>query len=328
MIHPWRRRTSCNRLFLLTFVLCWAVIAFGRPSFSAPVRLGIMGDSGSDEYRAAENNRGGAYASTTLNWNEQLHRYRGIDIGPWGGWSGTRRSGFEYNWARPGATAEDVVTTGQAAGLAQQVAAGKIDAIVLYVGANDFAIWNKTYADIYNGVLAGQSLKDYIDRIVSSVASAIDTVRAAKAVNMIVVNLQDRGQSPAFVARFPDPARREAVSSAIVAVNVGIDIVVRARPHVALVDLYNYLESPKYKSRINLGRGTVSVGHDQISFATSGDEPHHAMLSDDEHSGTVVQCLLANYIFIEPLNSRFGKSITPFADEECLAHAGIPARGR
>ena len=68
------------------------------------------------------------------------------------------------------------------------VAAGRINTIVLYVGANDFAIWNNTYANIYNGVLAGQSLKDYINRIVSSVAIAIDTVRATKAVNMIVTN--------------------------------------------------------------------------------------------------------------------------------------------
>jgi hypothetical protein len=52
------------------------------------------------------------------------------------------------------------------------------------------------------------------------------------------------------------------------------------------------------------------------------------MLSDDEHSGTVVQCLLANYIFIDPLNSKFGLRIKPFTDEECLTNAGILASGR
>ncbi|WP_156795375.1 SGNH/GDSL hydrolase family protein [Bradyrhizobium icense] len=319
---------SYNRFFIVTFVLCWTIIAFGRSSFGAPVRLGIMGDSNSDEYRADENNRGGIYASTTLNWSEQLQRYRGIEIGSWGSWSGTRRSGYEYNWALTGATAEDVVKTGQAAGLAQQVAAGKVNTVVLYVGANDFAIWNNTYANIYNGVLAGQSLKDYINRIVSSVAIAIDTVRTTEAVNMIVANLQDRGQSLGFIAHFPDPAKRQAVTNAIIAVNAGIDNVVRARRNVALVDLYNYVDSPKYKSRINLARGTVTVGREQISFATPGDEPHHAMLSDDEHSGAVVQCLLANYIFIGPLNSKFGQRIRPFTDEECLTNAGILVRGR
>jgi len=287
-----------------------------------------MGDSNSDEYRADENDRGGTYASTTLNWNEQLQRYRGIDIGPWGSWSGTRHSGYEYNWALTGSTAEDVVATGQATGLAQQVAAGRINTVVLYVGANDFAIWNNTYANIYKDVLAGEALKEYIDNIVSSIATAIDTVRTAGAVNIIVTNLLDRSQGAGFIARFPDPAKRQTVTNAIIAVNVGIDNLVRARRNVALVDLYNYLDSPKYKSRINLARSTVTVGREQISFATPEDEPHHVMLSDDEHSGTVVQCLLANYIFIDPINSKFGRRIKPFTDEECLANAGISVRGR
>ena len=240
----------------------------------------------------------------------------------------TRRNGYEYNWALSGATAEDVVNTGQATGLAQQVAAGRINTVVLYVGANNFAIWNNTYAKIYNGVLAEQALQDYINRIVSSIATAIDTVRTPEAVNMIVTNLRDRGQDSGFIPHFPDPAKRQAVTNAIVAVNVGIDIVVGARRHVALADLYNYVDAPKYKSRISLARGTVTVGREQISFRTPDDEPHHVMLSDDEHSGAVVQCLVANYIFIDPLNSKFGQRIRPFTDEECLTNAGILVRGR
>jgi hypothetical protein len=304
------------------------MIAAGGSSARAQIHLGIMGDSNSDEYRAAENDRGGKYASTTLNWIEQLQRYRGVDVGSWGNWSSPRRNGYQYNWALTGSTAEDVVATGQATGLAQQVAAGKINTVVLYVGANDFAIWNKTYANIYNGVLAGEALKEYIDKIVFSIAGAIDTVRGTSAVNIIVTNLMDRSQSAAFIARFPDPAKRQAVTNAIIAVNDGIDQLVRARRNVALVDLYNYLDSPKYKLRINLARATVSVGREQITFATPEDEPHHVMLSDDEHSGTVIQCLLANYIFIDPINSKFGRRIKPFTDEECLANAGISVSGR
>src|SRR6202045_2477918 len=114
---------SYNPFFIVTLALCWSIITFGGSSIAAPVHLGIMGDSNSDEYRADDNNRGGTYASTTLNWDEQLQRYRGIDIGPGGSWSGTRRSGYESNWAIAGATAEDVVNAGQATGLAQQAAA-------------------------------------------------------------------------------------------------------------------------------------------------------------------------------------------------------------
>ncbi len=319
---------SYSRIFIITFAICWTIIALGGSSARAQIHLGIMGDSNSDEYRADENNRGGKYASTTLNWNEQLQRYRGIDIGSWGKRRDTRRSGYEYNWALSGATAEDVVRTGQAKGLAQQVAAGKINTVVLYVGANDFAIWNDTYARIYKGVLAGEALKDHIDKIVSSVAAAIDAASTTEAVNIIVANLMDRGQYAEFIARFPDPAKRQTVSNAIIAVNAGIDDLVRARRNVALVDLYNFIDSPTYKTRINLARATVTVGHEQLTFATAQDEPHHVMLSDDEHSGTVIQCLLANYIFIDPIDSKFGGEIKPFTDEECLAHAGIAVHGR
>jgi hypothetical protein len=319
---------SFSRFFVVMFALCWTTNASGGSSASPPIRLGIMGDSNSDEYRASENNRGGRYASTTLNWAEQLQRHRGVDIGSWGSWGGARRSGYEYNWALSGATAEDVVRTGQATGLAQQVAAGRVNTVVLYVGANDFAIWNDTYANIYNGVVAGKSLEDYINKIVSSIATAVDAVRAAKTVDIIVTNLMDRGQSAAFIARFPDPAKRQVVTNAILAVNAGIDGLVRARPNVALVDLYNFIDSPKYRPRINLASSTVSVGSEQISYVSADDQPHHVMLSDDEHSGTVVQCLLANYIFLDPLKSKFGRRIKPFTDEECLAHAGISGRGR
>ena len=318
---------SYGRALIATFALCWTAIVFGVVPASAQIHLGIMGDSNSDEYRAVENNRGGKYASTTLNWNEQLQRYRGVDMGSWGSWRDTRRSGYEYNWAKSGATAEDVVRTGQATGLARQVAAGKINTVVLFAGANDFAIWNDTYANIYNGVLAGDVLTDHINEIVDSIATAMDMVRTTDAVNVIVTNLWDRSQTADFIARFPDPAKRLNVTHAIVAVNEGIAELVRTRRNVALVDLYDYVDSPKYRSRINLARATVTIGGEQISFATSGDEPHHVLLSDDEHSGTAIQCLLANYIFIDPLNSKFGRRLKPFTDEECLTHAGIPVPG-
>jgi hypothetical protein len=314
-------------VIVAALALYWTIFTFEGPLMSAPqVRLGIIGDSNSDEYRA-DDNRGGLYASTTLNWNEQLHRYRGIDVGTWGTWGGTRRSGYEYNWALSGATAEDVVNTGQAAGLAQQVAAGKINTIVLYVGANNFAIWNNTYGNIYNGVLAGQPLQDYIDRIVSSIAIAIDTVRITQSVDMIVTNLVDRGRNARFISQFPDPAKRELVTNAIIAVNAGIDTVVSSR-RVVLVDLYNAVNDPEIRPRINVARGSLTIGGEEVSFTTPGDEPHHAMLSDDEHSGTIVQCLTANYIFIKPLNSKLGRRITPFTDEECLTIAGISVGGR
>jgi lysophospholipase L1-like esterase len=127
-----------------------AVHAQGAPGF------GILGDSASDEYRA-DDNRGGAYSATTLNWMELLVKHRGLNFGPWGTWSAPRRSGYAYNWARSGATSREIISGGQAAGLAAQVAAGKVSIVVVYAGANDFAIWNGTYAEVYNGSVSGSA---------------------------------------------------------------------------------------------------------------------------------------------------------------------------
>src|SRR6185295_5345010 len=79
-----------------------------RTAVAVPGGFGVMGDSGSDEYRA-DDNRGGAYAATTLNWVELLVRFRGLDFGPWATWGEPRRTGYEYNWARSGARAADVI---------------------------------------------------------------------------------------------------------------------------------------------------------------------------------------------------------------------------
>jgi hypothetical protein len=140
--------------------------------------FGVPGDSSSDEFRA-EDNRGGAYAATTLNWVELLVRYRGLDFGAWATRGEPRRTGYEYNWARSGARAADLIVQGQAVGLAQQVAEGRGSSAVLMIGANDFALTNNTYAEIYSGAVSGAALTAKIDNIVASIALALDIVRGS-----------------------------------------------------------------------------------------------------------------------------------------------------
>ena len=91
-----RRWLTRGGATVLAVILPTALLAQGASGF------GILGDSVSDEYRA-DDNRGGAYGPTTLNWMELLVRYRGLDSGPWGTRSAPRRTGYEYNWARSGA---------------------------------------------------------------------------------------------------------------------------------------------------------------------------------------------------------------------------------
>ena len=172
--------------------------------------FGVVGDSSSDEFRA-DDNRGGAYAATTLNWVELLVRYRGLDAGPWATWGGSRRTGYEHNWARSGARAADLISQGQAAGLAQQVAEGRIAWAVLMVGTNDFG--PSTSRSIYNGTLSGAALTAMIDGIVASVAQAVDTVRAGGPVLLLVTNVPTTAPSTTQPCRACFLIRRDDSSS-------------------------------------------------------------------------------------------------------------------
>src|SRR6188474_2963230 len=105
------------RLTLLTssfFLLLHAVTLAGSLG-----GIGVLGDSYSDEYQFYPPDR-----STARNWVEILAATRGLDFGRFGdeGRGEPRNQGFAYNWARSDATTEDLIATGQHAGLAGQIA--------------------------------------------------------------------------------------------------------------------------------------------------------------------------------------------------------------
>ncbi len=276
----------------------------------------VLGDSTSDEYRA-DNNRGGEYAATTLNWLELLERYRGVNVGSWGTREYPRRTGYEFNWARSGARAADVIGEGQAAGVAAQVAAGQVSTVVLMIGANDFAVWNGTFEEIYSGALAGAALDARIEAIAANIRLAIETVQAARPVTMLVATVVDRANTPNFLTNFPDPARRQFVTDAILAVNARIRTIAAER-NAFVADLHGL--GTTLLQRID-ANGNLIVGGEAISLTEIGNEPHHLILGDNEHGGTVSSGLLAN-LMIETLNSA-GWTLATFTDAEMLENAGI-----
>jgi hypothetical protein len=54
----------------------------------------------------------------------------------------------------------------------------------------------------------------------------------------------------------------------------------------------------------------------------SSDEPHHGLLADDIHAGTVVEGLITNH-YIQALNNTGRTRLTSFADSEILATAEL-----
>jgi len=287
---------------------------------SIGIRLAVMSDSSSDEYRANDNRAGNTiYAATTLAWTELIEEYRSFNLGPWGSRSEPRRSGFEYNWARSGAEADDVVSTGQHTGIAAQVQSGLIDIVYFQIGNNDFAYY-RDGADIYNGTLAGQTLTNKINDYIVDVTTALDTVLAANSnVKVIIGNIPDPSNGPHWQSQFPDPAKRQLVTDAVAQANSKILTLISSRPRAILFDSEVFVQS--ILSRVD-SSGNVMVGGQAISITLNADEPHHMTLSDNIHGGTVGEGLYANAI-IEKINQVLATNVAVFTDSELLSNAGI-----
>jgi phospholipase/lecithinase/hemolysin len=278
-----------------------------------------MGDSNSDEYRANDA-RGGEYADTTLNWMEQLVLNRQLNFGPWGKWSEPRRSGYEYNWARTGATAESLIESGQHTGLAQQVADGKVSVVFLWIGDNDFHLTNGTYEEIYDGSLSKADLEQKIDHFVENVTTAVDTILAAGDVQMVIVTVLDQGLAPEAAKLFPASKGRQRVSDAINTVNERLKQLAQSR-NIAVADMAAV--SAQIFRQID-SQGILDVGGEKITIREKGNDPHFSRLDDKQgHAGTIVSGLLANFLFIEPLYTRYGLEILPLSEEEILKDAGL-----
>ncbi len=283
------------------------------------VGLGILGDSNSDEYRA-DDNRGGPYAPVTFSWTELIAARRGVNLGPWGTWGEPRRTGYKYNWARSGATVHDAIAAGQHTGLAEQVAAGQVSHVIIWIGTNDFAIWNGNYQEIYEGRLNGQALQNKIDAITADLTLAVDTIEHAGKAKVLLVTIAERAISPDVISQFPDAAKRQRVSEAIQATNAQLRAMAATRD-VTVVDSHVLLQA--LLQRLDK-TGNLRVGNEQIKVFGQGSEPHNGQLDNDAgHPGTILSGLIANEIFIRPFDDQLGAGIPLLSDEEILQSAGL-----
>lgn len=309
---------------VLIFIFLISALLIGLPvgainAQTPTLRVGLMGDSTTDEYRGTDN-RGGAYASVTLNWIEQLIRTRDITIGSWGNWGEPRRTGYQFNWARSGATSGSLLSQGQHTGLASQVSAGLVDVVIVVIGGNDFApYYSDGYAPIYNGTLTGTALTNKINAVIQNVTTAVDTVRAAGTVPMIVTTIVDWSTSPIVIRNpsYQDANKRQLVSDAIARANAGIVSMAQSRG----LTIYDSLAFGN--SLLARVQGTdIYVGGTPISILNAGDEPHNGILGDSIHIGTVLEGLVANE-YLRLMNLLHGPDFAMMSETEILANAGL-----
>jgi hypothetical protein len=266
------------------------------------MNLAIMGDSSADEYRGTDN-RGGAYAPTTFNWVELLARHQKINVGAWGNYSEPRRTGYAWNFARSGATAQTLVSGGQHFGVAAEIANGNCDTVLIWVGTNDYAA---ILYYLYTGILAGVTLTQWENAFIDSIKTAVGILPPAKVyINKVV----DFMVLPGVPGMFPDVAGRTRISNSIARINSRLAQI----PNITLIDSLELTLSLVTPS------GIFYVGGVPICQFCVGDEPHNGILSGaGSHPGTVFSGKLANWIL-----SKISPSTIPLTDNQILKAAGL-----
>jgi hypothetical protein len=299
------------------------------PSPTAPandneiVGLAIIGDSTADEYRA-DDQRGGEFGDTTFNWVELLVRERNTNVGVWGSRPEPRRSGYEFNWARSGATSQTMLNDGQHTGVARQIADGQVSHVIIQIGINDF-YFNDVAFRIYRGELEGEELTAFLDSVIANVEVAVQTVTADPDAFVMLTAIPDYLTPrllPELSSAFSDVEEMQRIIDAIAYLNRGL-VAVADRTNVAFFDFNAALQQVIAQRTDPSDERFILVGGQRIDTTTRGDEPTHVLVDDDfAHPGTVFSGLIAN-MFIDAMNASFGTEFERFADEEILRVAGI-----
>lgn len=320
-----------NSSMCMRFVGCAALAAlcvlmprFAHAGTSSGVRLGLIGDSLTDEYTETDF----PYA---LNWVQQVVMFRAVDCGPTavqanqpgGTWGEPRRTQYEYNWARYGATSSTMLADGQHTGVAAQIIPKNLTHVLLAIGANDFSpALGTAYFAIYWNLWSNAQKQAFINNIALRIETAMDAALAHE-VNFILANVPDYGVTPAVRAFFPNATRRQNVTNVVNQLNAMIEAMAAER-EIVLIDIAS-LTTAIFGTNFALNE-ILTLGNVPIylweSDTNNNTFPQAAFVHDGAHPHTTLHGLFANVI-IEAMNIGAAQPLAPFAELELLAHAGL-----
>jgi VCBS repeat-containing protein len=292
--------------------------------------FGVIGDSLSDEYRHET-------YSYARNWVELLASESHFDLGRHETssgnplqWGEPRREGYEYNWARSGATSDSLLKTGQHTGLAKQVQQRQVRHAILAIGQNDFHPDPEGYADgdqvaydnIYHGTWSSQDISSYVTTVATNIQTAMTTL-LADGVDLVVSNIADYGFSPVVRQLYNNATMRERVTSVISQLNQQIDSLAQ-QYHVTVVDLADFAAAV-------FGTNTQTITSQRIGGVVitndAGMEGTHAFVFDGIHPHTVPQAAMAN-LFMDAMNQGYGLGLDPYSEREMVEFAGLTYGGQ
>lgn len=281
--------------------------------------IGVIGDSQSDEYRS-DDNRGSNYSNATFNWVEILAQERGVDFGPWSYYEEPRRQGYEYNFARSGATAQSMIDQNQHVSLATYVKNENVNVVIIFIGANDYApfIYDNQYDQLYREEVSPEDLFDKQNKIVANIETAVETVKRSGTPQIVIVTIPDWGNLTTVKLAFPIPMHRFRVTEAIKTTNDKIMQMATKYDGVTIIDIQEYYRT----LRTSENEYQVTVGGVSLDQYLPQNNPQSALLKDGIHSGTILNGLLANFI-LKTVNDKLTTPIPLLTDKEILRSAGI-----
>jgi hypothetical protein len=293
--------------------------------------VGALGDSYTDEYQFYP-----PHQSHARNWVEMLHALREVSFGPFSlkSLGEPRDQGFAYNWARAGATSNDVIAN-QLPGLTAQVSQGEIRYAWIFMGGNDFAYFLE---GVQAGVIPPSAIMSTLKQVTTAVetnfVTAVSTLLSASpTVDLVVSTLPDIKIQPIIqqlLAQNPQLAPLiNGVSEAIAHYNVliehtaaaGVDPITHTK-RIALVDLADI--SAKLVQVGTAFHGAVPFDGTTITL-TTGDDYHNFFLADGIHIGTVAQGIIAD-LFALAVDTQLGGQLFPPTPQEIVAYAAAIQR--
>jgi phospholipase/lecithinase/hemolysin len=294
---------------------------------NTPVALGpvgTLGDSYTDEYQFYPPDQ-----SHARNWVEMLHALRAVNFGPFTlkSLGEPRDQGFSYNWARAGATSNDMIAN-QLPGLTSQVASGQIRYAWIFIGGNDFAFFLEgVQAGLIPPAAVPSTLLQVSTAVETNFTTAVDTLLAANPnVKLVVSTLPDITIQPIIQQLAKDPQVApliNAVSQAIAHYNGLIHQIAAANPsRIAVVDLAGTANQLIQEGAAT--GGALPFGGTTITL-TTGDDFHNFFLADGIHIGTVGQGIIAD-LFALAVDTHFNAGLFPPAPQEIVRYAAAIQR--
>lgn len=329
-------------------------------SKNCKVRIGVIGDSLSDEYQGAVS------ALPGLTWTEQLHALKRISFG---GYEADptvrgepRNNGNSRNWARFGQAALSpqwhdltnnpsvppqlsmdprVQTIGsfdaQIQGLAQKISNDKVDIALVWVGHNDLFIRK------YIGYAQDGGDQAFFAALITKIVSAAVTLRAAGSADPNAIKTKVAIIGLAGDASALNPSLSAAAASAgitfIDPFNTAVNAIVNEQATTGFYDVagtplqpFTLEFSPMFKATPKVANpttlavpGTGPCGINPITHGVGCSTPAYAepfTHYDGVHPNTLYMGAVGNQI-VASLNTAFGFEMKTMTEEQLLDNAGL-----